>query len=250
MLIRCSSLGKIMADATMPPVTKVRKSTRKPKDENDAKALEAEHKAIDDDFNARYNKALIENQKALSAGAKTYCKELAKQFVYQYSPDFSSKAMQKGIICEDLSIELYNDVFFTNYTKNTLRKENEWISGECDIDGSDRIIDIKSSWSLQTFPAFTDDAHDSGYEWQGRGYMMLWNKDIFELAYCLVTTPDELIGYESAGIHVVDHIPPELRVTSMIYDRDKSKENLIKIKVESARKYIEEQIEQITKDHK
>ena len=48
----------------------------------------------------------------LSAGAITYCKQLAKEFVYGYRKEINSKYLDKGIICEDQSIQLYNDVFF------------------------------------------------------------------------------------------------------------------------------------------
>jgi len=185
----------------------------------------------------------------LSRGAKTYCKELAKEFVYGFKTEVSSKYMDKGNIVEDLSIELYNDVFFTSHKKNTERRQNEWLTGECDIVGRDRIIDIKSPWSLSTFPALKEDAHDSGYEWQGRGYMMLWDMDLFELAYCLVSTPSELIGWESEDLHYVDHIPKDLRVTSLKYERCPEKERLIEIKANSALEYINECIQQIAEDH-
>jgi hypothetical protein len=185
----------------------------------------------------------------LSSGAKTYCKELAKEFVYGFKTEVSSKYMDKGNIVEDLSIELYNDVFFTSHKKNTVRRENKWLTGECDIVGKDRIIDIKSPWSLSTFPALKEDAHDSGYEWQGRGYMMLWDTDLFELAYCLVSTPSELIGWESEDLHYVDHIPKDLRVTSLKYARCPEKEKLIEVKANSALEYINECIQQIAEDH-
>ena len=79
--------------------------------------------------------------------------------------------------------------------------------------------------------------------------MMLWDCDQFEIAYCLVNTPAELIGFEDESLHYVDHIAPELRVTTVSYERDKEKEELIKIKVESARKYIDQIIQQIAHDH-
>jgi hypothetical protein len=185
----------------------------------------------------------------LSAGAKTYCKDLAKQFVYGFEKEISNKYLDKGTICEEQSIALYNEVFFTNHKKNTERRTNKWLTGECDILARDRIIDIKSSWSLATFPAFTEDAHDAGYEWQGRAYMMLWDVDLFELAYCMVSTPPELMGWEPEDIHYVDHIDPLLRVTTIQYERCAEREELIKIKCEAAQKYVNEMIEQIANDH-
>lgn len=185
----------------------------------------------------------------LSAGAKTYCMQLAKEIVYDFRTSVSSKYLEKGTICEDQSIALYNEVFFTNLVKNPSRRSNEWLVGECDIDTGKKIIDIKSSWSLQTFPATKADAHDTDYEWQGRGYMMLWDRPLFELAYCMVSTPEELIGWEDQAIHTVDHIDPTLRITNVIYPRDEAKENLIKIKCTAAQQYINQLIEQITAEH-
>lgn len=185
----------------------------------------------------------------LSVGAMTYCRQIAKEFVYGYRAEPSSKQMEKGTLCEGESIALYNEVFFTSLVKNPQRKENEWLTGECDIDTSKKIIDIKTSWSLATFPAIKSDAHDADYEWQGRAYMMLWDRPVFELAFCMVSTPDELIGWESESAHIVDHIDPALRVTTVEYSRDMEKEELIKIKVNSARAYIQQVIDEIARDH-
>lgn len=186
---------------------------------------------------------------ALSVGAKTEIEKLAKQLVYGYDEIISSKYMDKGIQVEDQSIELYNAVFFTSHAKNTERKTNDWITGECDIFNPGKIIDIKSSWSLATFPATSRAGQDKGYEWQGRAYMWLWGADDFEIAYCLVNTPDELIGWEDSSLHYVDHITQELRVTRVPYKRDKSLEEKIKVRVEAANEYMDLMVKQIADEH-
>ena len=185
----------------------------------------------------------------LSVGAKTCIEKLAKQLVYGYEEQISSKYTEKGLQVEDQAIELYNAVFFTNYAKNTERRTNAWITGECDICPPGRIIDIKSPWSLQTFPATIAAGRDKGYEWQGRAYMMLWDRDEFEIAYCMVSTPDDLIGYESTDVHCVDHINPELRVTSVPYTRDKALEDKIKQRCEEANRYLDLLVKQIAEEH-
>jgi hypothetical protein len=185
----------------------------------------------------------------LSVGAKTHIQQLAKEFVYGYDKRITSKYMDKGIQVEDQSIELLNSVLFTDYKKNTERKENDWITGECDIFTGQMIYDIKSSWSLDTFPVLASQGEDKTYEWQLRAYMWLWNVDKAAIAYCLVNTPEELVGYENPAIHMVDHINPELRVTFVKYERDKSLEEKIQSKVEAARLYYQEVIEQISKEH-
>lgn len=185
----------------------------------------------------------------LSVGAKTAIAKQAKEFVYGYDEKFSSKYTEKGILVEDRSIELLNSVLFTNYKKNTERKTNDWITGECDIFTGSKIHDIKSSWSLSTFPALSSDGEDKKYEWQGRAYMMLWDVDEFEIDYCLVNTPEHLIGYEDKALHQVEHIAPELRVTVLNYQRDKVLEDKIKFKVDEARKYYDKIVKQISDEH-
>ena len=53
---------------------------------------------------------------------------------------------------EDTSIDLYNEVHGTLYLKNTERLSNEFITGECDINAEDKIIDIKSSVEFRDVP--------------------------------------------------------------------------------------------------
>ncbi len=190
-----------------------------------------------------------EKTEILSKGAKTVLDNMAKEFVYGFNEVVSGKYMEKGIIVEDQAIELYNSVFFTNYKKNTELKTNDWLTGECDIFTGDKIIDIKSSWSLPTFPATAEEGQNKGYEWQLRAYMMLWNVDEAEIAYCMVNTPDELIKFEQEELHFVDHIPEHLRVTIVPYKREKELENKIKVKVEAAREYLANKVKQINQQH-
>lgn len=185
----------------------------------------------------------------LSQGAKTYLRKLAKESVYGYRAKLDNKYIKKGLAVEDQSIELYNSVFFTDYAKHSGRIETDILSGECDILDDDLVIDIKSSWSLETFPATPDDAHDYGYEWQLRAYMMLYSKPYAELAFCLVSTPDELIGYEDPELHYVDHIPAHMRITKVRYERDAEKEQKIIDRCKAAQVYFAEQIERIQQAH-
>jgi hypothetical protein len=185
----------------------------------------------------------------LSGGAKTEIESIAKQLVYGYDEVFSSKYTEKGTIVEPESLALYNSVFFTSHVKNTERKTNDWFTGECDIFTGSGIIDLKSPWSLSTFPATSAAGRDKDYEWQGRVYMNLWDVDEFEIAYCLVSTPPELIGYEREELHYVDEIPEVLRVTRVRYTRDRALEDRMKFKVEAANRYLDQVIRQIAEEH-
>jgi hypothetical protein len=191
--------------------------------------------------------------RTLSAGAKTFVEGLAKQFIYRYEPNISSKATDKGNIVEGQSIELYNSCFFTSHKKNAERRTIGHMTGEPDIVDrfGRKIIDIKSPWSLDTFPAIRSSGECPLYEWQGRAYMMLWPDEVdsFELAYCMVSTPEELIGHEDESLHIVDRIDPMLRVTRLTFERDATKEALINTKLKEAARYFELVIEQITEEH-
>jgi len=178
---------------------------------------------------------------SLTQTAKSYIESLVKQIVFNYKTEINSKYLDKGIMVEDDSIELYNEVRFTNYQKNEVRLFNEWIEGECDINAPDKIIDIKSSWSKDTFIATPDEINDKDYEWQLRGYMWLYNKDNSELAYCLVDTPDTLLEWENnLSIHHCSDIAPELRLTTKTFKRDTALEEKIKEKVKACRLYASE----------
>lgn len=177
----------------------------------------------------------------LSATCKTYIKELVKEDLFGYRTTIDSKYLTKGIDMEDTSIDLYNEVHGTLYLKNTERLSNEFITGECDINAEDKIIDIKSSWSLETFPASPDDVNNKDYEWQLRAYMWLYNKPKAELAYCMVSTPDYLLKeWDNLGIHKVDKHDPFLRVTTISFERDTEKEELIAQRVKDCREFYNE----------
>jgi len=160
---------------------------------------------------------------ALSQTAKSYIIQKAKKDFFEYRSELNSKYITKGLAQEQDSINLLNLVRLEDYKKNEERVENEWLSGCCDIITETSIIDIKTSWSLDTFPATTYELKDlSDYEWQGKAYMWLYDMPSFELCYVMVSTAPEIMGeYENGALHYVDHIAPEKRITSITFARDK-----------------------------
>lgn len=187
----------------------------------------------------------------LSVGARTYIRELAQQEIFGIEFEFSSKETQKGIEVEDESIALLNRVRGLNLAKNAERKTNGFITGECDLfnDAERRGHDLKSSWSAKTFPGWPEDCEDKLYEWQMRGYMMLWDADEWEVNYALVDTPERLIGYEPLQIHVVGHIPENQRLTTWLVERDAAKEEAIRVKVGHARDYYARIVKEFDEHH-
>ena len=187
----------------------------------------------------------------LSVGAKTYIRELAAQEIFGVEFEISSKAIEKGIEVEGDSIDLLNSVRGLSLFKNTERKSNEFITGECDLFDAEakRGHDIKSSWSIATFPITVADCEDRLYEWQMRGYMALWDADEWEVNYCLVDTPDRLIGFEPMPLHVVSHLPEWMRVTTWTVKRDLDKEAAIYEKVKAANEYLNLVINEFDQTH-
>jgi hypothetical protein len=188
---------------------------------------------------------------ALSDGAKTYLDKCAKELFYGYTSDKGSKHTEKGIEVEEQSIELFNSVFFTNHQKNTARRETDYLTGEPDIFTGSEIIDIKSSWSLDTFPASSRAGEKKEYEWQMRAYMHLFDANKATVAYCMVDTPDHLIGYEDEDLHIVSHkLSPELRVTRVTYSRDMALEEKLIERCRVAQEYVREELFRIEAEHK
>ena len=187
----------------------------------------------------------------LSVGAKTYIRELAAQEIFGVEFEISSKQIEKGIEVEGDSIDLLNSVRGLSLVKNVERRSNDFITGECDLFDAEakRGHDIKSSWSIATFPITVADCEDRLYEWQMRGYMALWDADEWEVNYCLVDTPDRLIGFEPMPLHVVSHLPEWIRVTTWTVKRDLEKEAAIYEKVKAANEYLNLVINEFDQTH-
>lgn len=186
----------------------------------------------------------------LSEGAKTYLDKCAKELFYDYTTEAGSKETAKGLEVEDQAIELFNSVFFTDHKKNAERRETDYLTGECDIFTGSEIIDIKSSWSIATFPATVRAGDKKEYEWQARAYMHLWDVPRATIAYCLVDTPDHLVGYEDENLHIVSHISPELRITRVRYERDDALEKKLIERCKLAQDYLREELFRIESEHR
>jgi len=182
----------------------------------------------------------------LSQTAKSYINQIAKEDFFGYESPIINRYLDKGINQELESIHLLNAVCFDNYQKNTQRVENDFITGECDIITKEKIIDIKTSWSLDTFPELPEDIDSNQYEWQGRAYMMLYDKPEFELVYCMVSTWDEfLTQYDDKTLHKVDHIDPRKRITSITFERDLELEQQMIERCQLATEYYLERISKL-----
>jgi hypothetical protein len=182
---------------------------------------------------------------SLSETAKSYIKQLAKENFYGYTSKVETKQMRKGTEYEMESIALVNSVWFgSNFVKNQLRETQGYLSGHPDIITDDSIIDIKTSWSLETFPALPEDA--DSYEWQVRGYMHLFNKPRAFVIFCMIDTDDELLSdWDKRDIHKVSHIDPTKRITVIQYDRDDVLEELMLSRLRDASEFYSQYMQQL-----
>lgn len=188
---------------------------------------------------------------SLSAGAKTYLKGLAKEYIYGVRKIIDTKYMDKGKALEDRAIEFVSHRHFKRYVKNTERRKNEWLTGEADIYVPGvKTIDTKVSWSLDTFPMLPEDAHDPLYEWQGRSYMLLWDVPEHEVVHVLLDTPEDLLPrWEQEDLHRVEHIDPDYRITSVTYKRCPILEAKLIRKCQAAQAYLERIVAEIRAHH-
>ena len=182
----------------------------------------------------------------LSETAKSYIKTKAKEDYFGYSTHLQTKPMLKGTDWEEESIALVNQVRGTFYVKNKERFENEFLTGEPDIILDHSIIDIKTSWSLDTWPATPEEGVNKDYMWQLIGYCWLLNKQQAELIYCMIDTDDVLLSdWDNRFIHKVSHIDPRKRITVLEYAMLDEYIDQMKEKLPAATEYYNNYIEQL-----
>lgn len=234
-----SSVGLLMGDAQSVDISLVPPELR----EIAAKARKTD---------ADREKLAPYKEMSLSAGAKTFLGTLAKEFLFSYHKVVETRYMDKGLALEDQAIEFINRRRFKNYVKNTERRESEFLTGECDIYVPKvKTIDTKVSWSLDTFPALSADAHDPMYMWQGVAYMKLWpDVQEHEVVHVMLDTPEEMIKWEQRELHAVSHIDPSLRLTSITYKRDMALEQKLDAKCKVAHDYLMNLVAQIRIEHR
>jgi hypothetical protein len=114
------------------------------------------------------------------------------EYIYGRKKDIDSKYLKKGILCEEASFKLAKSVLNLDLIKNEERKENEFLTGECDTFNDEMVVDFKNSWDVFTFSDSTSKLN-TNYEWQLRAYMELYNRDKAQLIYTLVDAPDEMV---------------------------------------------------------
>ena len=182
----------------------------------------------------------------LSETAKTYIKKKAKEHYFGFSSSITTKPMIKGKDWEEESIALVNQVRGSFYIKNKERFENEFLTGEPDVILENTIIDVKTSWSLETWPATPGEGVNKDYMWQLFAYCWLLDKQEAELIYCMIDTDDLLLGdWDNRSIHKVSHIDPTKRITVLKYAMLDEYIDQMKEKLSASTEYYNEYTNQL-----
>lgn len=150
------------------------------------------------DFNTQIEKKVLFDEDPLPDGAKSYLQQKWLNNNYSLYPYSKFKtenvfSLKKGNIQENYGIEILNTYLKRNFEKNTIRKNKNFLTGECDIDDKDfdQIIDIKIPENWESFRGKV--SLSLQYFFQVIGYCYLYNRSKGSVAYILTETPIELI---------------------------------------------------------
>jgi len=143
----------------------------------------------------------------LSAGAKTHVENKWYGRKFDYQKRFVSNQTRKGNIKEEQAIKQAGEYLgFPFAYKNEQWLENDFIHGTLDWKTKLFVADTKCVWQPNGLGFFSDEI-ETIYEWQGKGYCYLAERDHFVLIRILMNPPDTMIYslakplWEEAGYH-------------------------------------------------
>lgn len=219
---------------------------------------------------SQVGKLMTESRKKdeLSKTAQSYLQELAIEKVFGIRKQIHSRYLDKGNICEDASIELAEKVLELGFVfKNEEYFENDFVCGTPDVITDTLILDVKTSWSIDTFPFFEEELTNKDYFYQLQAYMWLTGKRNSILAYCLVDTPLDMVEDEIRREswakkeisvteetenevrlrHEFSHIDENLRVKAFLVEYDEEVIEAMKTRIIEAREYFSKLVNQLNK---
>jgi len=182
----------------------------------------------------------------LSKTAKSYLEQLAKEELLGVRTEFSSKYTDKGNIVEDDSIALVEKVGgFGFLYKNEEYFSNDYVTGTPDVLTDEVLLDVKSSWNVDTFPMFDYVLNNKDYYYQLQAYMWLTGKTESYLCYCLVDTPKFIIKAEVRKLHKPRYSDIKAIILKHKFNADTEKYRVKSFKVELDLEVIEQIKERI-----
>lgn len=210
--------------------------------------------------------SLSKDEQPLSATAKSYLKKyyaFLKYGKWSASLDKGNKYTNKGKLGEQASIELVSFLDDQQYRKNEVRLTNEYLTGEPDVihivnEGADLyIIDVKSSWDIETFMDNLGKDLNPLYWWQLMAYFALTGASSGEVSYCLVDTPEVILNQEKnwlfSRMNAATNLNPEymeaerVLISNMTFSDIPQKDRRIKFTVERDEEAIAKMYKRIEK---
>lgn len=134
----------------------------------------------------------------LSETCKTYVRHQWIADKYGREKDYSSRAIQKGLLMEEEGITMLSLHLGEMLTKNERWLQDDHLTGTPDVICGDTVFDIKCSYDIWTFAAA--DGENKDYKWQLQVYMELLDLPKCGLVYCLCDTPEVVIQSEVRSI--------------------------------------------------
>jgi hypothetical protein len=106
----------------------------------------------------------------------------------------TSKHMEKGILNEREGLEMYRTIIGGDFPIDDVKQRlmNNYCSGEPDLIHDGIVVDIKNSWSANSFPFWDDDIKNKSYIYQLQAYLWLSGLKSAKLVYTLTTTPEHI----------------------------------------------------------
>lgn len=180
----------------------------------------------------------------ISDTAKSAIRDIVKEDLYGFRSFTGNQYTNKGLMLEDLAIEMSGKMRFRKLTKHVGRVSNDLITGECDVLDGRTIIDTKCTWDIGTHPFFVDEAMEkvkkAGYDVQMQAYMWLYECEVAEVDFWLFPCPIELTkdwDDREQLIDLVDQIDIRERLTTVVIERDEAIIQKIKDKIPHCQEY-------------
>jgi len=188
----------------------------------------------------------------------------------------TSKHMEKGILNESEGLSMYREYIGGSFQIDDVKQRlmNNYCSGEPDLIHDGIVVDIKNSWSANSFPFWDTEIKNKSYIYQLQTYLWLTGLKSAKLVYTLTTTPEhirlqeiqrlwfrlcdkpenaelpqyevELLAEEMINKEMVfDHIPKQNRIKIFSIDRDDEMIAQIEERIINARVKYDELYSQI-----
>ncbi|MFW1754341.1 hypothetical protein [Acinetobacter wanghuae] len=182
----------------------------------------------------------------ISDTAKSAIRDIVKEDLYGFRSFTGNQYTNKGLMLEDLAIEMSGKMRFRKLAKHSGRVSNDLITGECDVLDLERklIIDTKCTWDIGTHPFFQEEAVEkvkkAGYDIQMQAYMWLYDCEVANVDFWLFPCPLELTkdwDDREQLIDLVEVIDIRDRLTTVTIERDEAIIQKIKDKIPHCQEY-------------